>query len=191
MSLVIAFVGKQGAVMAGDRRSVFFLGDKESVVLLEQELYTGGIVADEELHRRGDELGIRLFVYDDRSKVGKRGGALVGEVTSSEGGKVRKRRLYASAGKYAIAEFEGSEGAVTRQGGGSAFVVFGSEIAKEIANAVIRDHWKNGGLAQAVTVIRRAMEKAGRETASVGREFDLLQTAEPADIDELLREDLG
>jgi hypothetical protein len=191
MSLVIAFVGRNGAVMAGDRRSVFFLGDETSVARFEQELYAGRIVSDEELHRRSDELGIRLFVYDDRCKAVKRDGVLVGEVTSSDGGKVRKRRLYASAGVYAIVEFEGGEGTVIRQGEGSAFVVFGSEIAKKIANAVIGEHWKNGGLAQAVTVIRRAMETAGRETASVGREFDLLQTAEPADVAGLIRQDMG
>ncbi|MDG6256838.1 MAG: DUF2121 domain-containing protein [Methanomicrobiaceae archaeon] len=191
MSLVIAFVGKNGAVMAGDRRSVFFLGNDASVERLERELYSGRIVADEDLHRRSDAIGIQLFVYDDRCKVALRNGVLVGEVTSSEGGKVRKRRVYAAAGRYAIAEFEGGEGTVTQQGEGSAFVVFGSEIAKKITNAVIQEHWKSGGLAQAVAVIRRAMEKAGRETASVSRECDLLQTTERADIDALLAEDLG
>jgi hypothetical protein len=191
MSLVIAFVGKHGAVMAGDRRSVFYLGDDTSVARLERELYAGRIVADEELHRRGHELGIRLFVYDDRCKVARRGEALVGEVTSSEGGNVRKRRLYASAGRYAIVEFEGGEGTVTQQGEGSAFVVFGSEIAKKITNAVIGEHWNNGGLAQAAEIIERAMETAGRETASVSREFDLVQTTGRADIDGLIAVDLG
>jgi len=191
MSLVIAFVGRNGAVMAGDRRSVFFLGDDASVERLERELYSGRIVADEELHRRAEALGVRLFVYDDRCKVTIRDRVLVGEVTSSEGGRVRKRRLYASAGRYAIVEFEGGEGTVTQQGEGSAFVVFGSEIAKKITNAVIKEHWKNGGLAQAAGIIERAMEKAGRETASVSIEFELLQTAERADIDGLIRGDLG
>ncbi len=191
MSLVIAFVGRNGAVMAGDRRSVFFLGDDASVERLERELYSGRIVVDEELHRRAEALGVRLFVYDDRCKVTIRDRVLVGEVTSSEGGRVRKRRLYASAGRYAIVEFEGGEGTVTQQGEGSAFVVFGSEIAKKITNAVIKEHWKNGGLAQAARIIERAMEKAGRETASVSIEFELLQTAERADIDRLIRGDLG
>jgi len=191
MSLVIAFVGRNGAVMAGDRRSVFFLGDDASVERLERELYSGRIVADEELHRRAEALGVRLFVYDDRCKVTIRDRVLVGEVTSSEGGRVRKRRLYASAGRYAIVEFESGEGTVTQQGEGSVFVVFGSEIAKKITNAVIKEHWKNGGLAQAAGIIERAMEKAGRETASVSIEFELLQTAERADIDGLIRGDLG
>jgi hypothetical protein len=191
MSLVIAFVGKNGAVMAGDRRSVFFLGEDLNVERLERELYAGRIVTDEELHRRAEALNVRLFVYDDRCKVTIRDGVLVGEVTSSEGGKVRKRRLYASAGRYAIAEFEGGEGTVTQQGEGSAFVVFGSEIAKKITNTVIREQWKNGGLAQAATVIRRAMEKAGRETASVSTEFELLQTTKQVDIAGLISEDLG
>lgn len=191
MSLVIAFVGKHGAVMAGDRRSVFFLGDDASVACLEEELYTGRIVAEEDLHRRSDELGIRLFVYDDRCKVGLREGVLVGEVTSSEGGNVRKRRLYASSGRYAIVEFEGGEGTVIRRGEGSAFVVFGSEIAKKITNAVIGEQWKSGGLEEAAAVIERAMEAAGRGTASVSREFDLVQTTGRADIDGLIARDLG
>ena len=43
MSLIIAYVGKKGCVMAGDKRRIAYFGSKEERELLEQEIYTGEI----------------------------------------------------------------------------------------------------------------------------------------------------
>jgi hypothetical protein len=48
MSLVIAFVGKKGAVIAGDMREIIFQGNAFSRKRLEKELYNGLIATDEE-----------------------------------------------------------------------------------------------------------------------------------------------
>ena len=50
MSLIIAYVGKKGCVMAGDKRRIAYFGSKEERELLEQEIYTGEITNDEELY---------------------------------------------------------------------------------------------------------------------------------------------
>jgi len=58
MSLVIAFIGIQGAVMAGDMREIITCGDRISTETLEHELYSGLIVTDDALKKRAGELGI-------------------------------------------------------------------------------------------------------------------------------------
>ncbi len=104
MSLVIAFIGIQGAVMAGDMREIITRGDRISTGTLEHELYSGLIVNDDDLTKRAGELGISLTLRDDKRKVTHRDGILVGEVSETEGGVTRKRRLYATAGEYALAD---------------------------------------------------------------------------------------
>jgi len=58
MSLVIAFIGARGAVMAGDTREIITRGDRIPTDTLEHELYSGGIVTDADLYKRAEELGI-------------------------------------------------------------------------------------------------------------------------------------
>ena len=60
MSLIIAYVGKKGCVMAGDKRRIAYFGSKEERELLEQEIYSGEITSDEELYARAEELEISL-----------------------------------------------------------------------------------------------------------------------------------
>ncbi|MDD3933957.1 MAG: DUF2121 domain-containing protein [Methanoculleus sp.] len=43
MTLVIAYIGKQGAVMAGDMREIAFQGDDSCIDELEHELYLCGV----------------------------------------------------------------------------------------------------------------------------------------------------
>ena len=69
MSLIIAYVGKKGCVMAGDKRRIAYFGSKEERELLEQEIYTGEITNDEELYARAEELEISLKITDDATKV--------------------------------------------------------------------------------------------------------------------------
>jgi hypothetical protein len=177
MTLVMAYIGSKGAVVAGDMREILFHRAGSGMEELEKELYSGRITTDEELARRANELGVRIFVRDDKSKVAKRDdGILTGEVSMFEKGVVYRRRVYATAGRYAIAEFEGERVTSVLKKEGPAFIVFGNEITKTIANRCIREHWKNGSLQDAVRIIVLAMDKASQETASVSRAFAVEQT---------------
>jgi len=189
MTLVIAFIGESGAVMAGDMREITFLGDRASMETLERELYTGLIATHESLLSRAAELGVRLGIRDDKVKVSERGGVLVGEVTSLEEGVLRKRRMYASGGSYAIVDTGDGAPVPRGRGGAGSFVVLGNEKAKAVANRIIRERWKNGGLRDAVEIIVRSLEQASAETPTVGRRFILVQTGEKAELRKMMDKD--
>jgi hypothetical protein len=109
VSLVIAFIGAHGAVMGGDTREIITSGDRIPTETLEQELYSGQIVTDDALMQRAQEIGVLLTIRDDKRKITQRDGVLVGEVSEAEGGVIKKRRLYATGGGYALAEIRNGE----------------------------------------------------------------------------------
>ena len=180
MSLVIAFIGIQGAVMAGDMREIITRGDRISTVTFEHELYSGLIVNDDDLTKRAGELGISLTIRDDKRKVIQRDGILVGEVSETEGGVTRKRRLYATAGEYALADITDADLRLTGKGTASNFVVLGNQATKKIAHSCIREHWKNGSIHDAIRILMLTMERASKATASVSGLYTLIHT--PAKI---------
>lgn len=189
MSLVIAYTGSRGAIIAGDMREIRLGGDDAAIAVLEKELYSGSIRNDDELRHRAEELGVMILIRDDKEKVRERDGILTGEVTESGGGMLRIRRLYVSAGHYAIADIEGSRFEMRGRGDTSTFVVLGNELTRQIAHAAIQRYWKSGTLEDAVTVIVRAMHEAADQTASVSRSYLLLQTKSSARPDAALEED--
>jgi hypothetical protein len=178
----MAFIGEAGAVMAGDMREITFLADKSSVERLEEDLYAGGIVTDEDLGKRAGELGVKIRIRDDKVKVTESGGILTGEVTSLEGGVLRRRRVYASAGSYAILDIEGSSTTLRGRGGAGNFVVLGNETTKGIARRCITEKWRGGSIRDAREIILRSMEHASRTTASVSRQCIILETREKVDL---------
>jgi len=189
MTLVIAFIGKQGAVMAGDMREIAFGGDDSRIEDLERELYGGSIVSDTDLAERADEMGVIIRVRDDKAKVSQQDGVLVGEVTETEGAAVRKRRLYATTGSYAIAEVLDSRLRVTQRGRASNFVVLGNEITKRIANECIQGMWEGGTIQDALRLIMLTMQVAASATASVSRTFILVHTDVTANLVEAVDRD--
>lgn len=190
MTLVIAFIGKNGAVMAGDMREITFEGEKADREKLEKELYSGSLVTDEELAKKAEELGVKIEVTDCKEKVSERKGVLVGEVSSTEGGIVKKRRLYASAGNYAIAELINTEMTLTSQGNGSNFIAFGNEFTKQVANKCFKDHWtKKSNLQDAVKILILCMETASRKTASLSKQFMIVQTSSNTDVLKVVEKD--
>lgn len=48
----MTYIGSKGCVMAADKRSIGFLGDKNQRELLEEDLYSGKIDSDEKLLKR-------------------------------------------------------------------------------------------------------------------------------------------
>jgi hypothetical protein len=183
MTLVIAFIGKNGAVMAGDMREITFEGEKSDREKLEKELYWGSIVTDEELDKKAEEFGVKITVTDCKEKVSERNGVLVGEVSSIESGVVKKRRLYASAGNHAIVELRNAEMTLTSQGKGSTFIAFGNEFTKQVANKCFKDNWsKKSNLQDAVKILILCMETAAKKSASVSKQFMIVQTSSNADV---------
>ncbi|MBN2488310.1 MAG: DUF2121 domain-containing protein [Methanosarcinaceae archaeon] len=190
MTLVIAYIGTKNAVMTGDMREITFEGDKVSREKLEKELYNGSISSDGELEKKAGDFGIKIYVRDDKTKVTQRDGVLVGEVSSMENGVMRKRRLYASAGNYIIAEIKDSEFEVTKRGN-TAFIVLGNDVTKRIANGSIKKCWKkNGKLQDAIRSLIMAMETAAIKTASVSKKYILVQTSLKTDLSRFAEQDM-
>jgi hypothetical protein len=189
MSLVIAFIGIHGAVIAGDMREIITRGDRIATETLEEELYNGRIVTDEALIKRAEELNVSLTISDEKRKVTQRENILVGEVSETQGGITRKRRLYATAGEYAMVEITGSVITMTGKGRASNFVVLGNQVTKQIAHACIQEHWKNGGMQDAIRIIMLAMKRASDLTASVSGLYTLIHTTKKVSISDIISRD--
>jgi len=190
MTLVIAFIGKNGAVITGDLREITFEGEKQNRDKLEKELYNGTIVTDDELANKAREFGVGITVTDCKSKISERDGVLVGEVSSIEGGVTKKRRLYASAENYAIAELRNSEITLTSHAKGSNLIVLGNDFTKQVANKCFKDNWtKKSTFQDAVKILILCMETAARKTASVSKQFFLIQTASNVDVLKIVEKD--
>lgn len=189
MSLVVCFSGRKGAIIAGDMREILFGGDDDTIAALEKELYSGTIATDAELKERAASLGVTIVIRDDREKIFRIGDILIGEVGEREKGMVRRRRVYATAGMYAIAETEGSRMISVEKKEGAGFVVLGNEITKRIAHQCIRDYWKAGTFEDAVRVVVTSMEMAARLTPTVSKRYSLLQSRGKGDLAALLEKE--
>lgn len=189
MTLVIVFIGKNGAVMTGDLREITFEGDKPDREKLEKELYNGAIVTDDELAKKAEELKVKVNVTDFKNKISERNGILIGEVSSFEDGVLKKRRLYASAGNYAIAELKDTEITLTSHAKGSNLIVLGNEFTKQIANKCFKDNWtKESTFQDAIKILMLCMETSARKTASVSKQYFLIQTTSNVDVLKVVEE---
>ncbi|AKB50643.1 hypothetical protein MSBRW_1390 [Methanosarcina barkeri str. Wiesmoor] len=190
MTLVIAFIGKNGAVMTGDLREITFEGEKPNREKLEKELYNGTIVTDDELAKKARAFGVGITVTDCKSKISEREGILIGEVSSIEGGVTKKRRLYASAGNYAIAELKDSKITLISHAKGSNLIILGNDFTKQVANKCFKDNWtKKSTFQDAIKILMLCMETAARKTASVSKQFFLIQTTSNVDVLKIVEKD--
>ena len=94
MSLIIAYIGKKGCVIAADKRRIAFFGEKENRELLEADMYSGDITSDEELYKRAEELDVVLKISDDASKVRTVEDVALGEVTTRGSMETKRKRIY-------------------------------------------------------------------------------------------------
>jgi hypothetical protein len=172
--LVIALATGKVALMAGDRRSIAFLG---SCPGLEEELYSGDIRDEEGLLARAKALKATLHISDGRQKVWRKDDLLVGEVTEISPFRMRRRRVYAEPGAYLLVDIiEGS--AEIKGKGSSGLVILGNRFAQRLSKERVQ---KAGGRIDE-HLLRAIFEEAGRSTPSVSREYDLLSTkASPQD----------
>jgi hypothetical protein len=189
MSLVIGFSGSTGAAIGGDLREVLLWGEDAQTLKLESALYSGEIRDDAELTQRAADLGVNLSIRDTKVKIREKEGVLIGEVSESDGGVVRKRRLYITTGEYAIADIRDRQFDLRTRESRSSFVVLGNEVTKRIANEAIREEWKNGTFEEAIRIIVTAMETAASETASVSKNHLILQTRVKAGLSAVIERD--
>ena len=102
MSLIIAYVGKKGCVMASDKRRIAYFGDNRQA--LEDELYDGSITTDEELIIRSNELDVPIKITDDADKLRIVGNTIRGEVSTKGSHETRRKRIYGTTNGYQIVE---------------------------------------------------------------------------------------
>jgi hypothetical protein len=189
MSLVIGFSGSTGAIVGGDFREIYLWGADSHTQVLEKELYLGEITNDWQLGQRAEDLGVSVSIRDNKVKIREQEGVLIGEVSESDGGAIRKRRLYLVPGEFAITEIEQNHFHVRSREQKSSFIVLGNEVTKRIAYEVISAGWKNGTFEDAVKIIIRALVACAQQTASVSKGYMLLQTRNAGKLSDIIEKD--
>ena len=174
MSLIIAYVGKKGCVMASDKRKIGYFGDKENLKVLEKELYSGKISEDEKFLQRASELGISIKITDDATKLKVVGNSIRGEVSTKGTFETRRRRIYGTTNGYQIIELLGSE-TESRKAGEKGLIIFGNEYAKRMAETLIKREWKaSQSLRYMGDIFQNIIEEVASKTPTVGDKIDVL-----------------
>ena len=174
MSLIIAYVGKKGCVMASDKRKIGYFGDKQNLKTLEDELYSGKIDNDDDFLARAKELGISIKITDDASKLKIVGNTIRGEVSTKGTFETRRRRIYGTTNGYQIVELLGSD-TESRKAGDSGVIIFGNEYAKRMAETSIKRTWKaSQSLRYMGEIFQAILEDVASKTPTVGKNIDVL-----------------
>ncbi|WP_421078410.1 DUF2121 domain-containing protein [Methanothermococcus sp. Ax23] len=192
MSIVVGYYGNNGAVIAGDRRNIMFRGNPEKRAELEKDLYSGKIKNEEELKNRADELGVKIFIEDERTKVKKIGDVLVGEVKSI-GVDSQRRRMYLTKGNCAIVDILNDTITNKSVKKGSGIILFGNRYLKNIVQEELKEYMNNFGRMNIVDVkniIEKALKKCDGPTLS--KELDIIYSDRKAfNLEEVIKKDLN
>ena len=174
MSLIIAYIGKKGCVMASDKRKIGYFGDKENLKILENELYDGKISNDEDLKKRASELGISIKITDDANKLKIVGNTVRGEVSTKGTFETKRRRIYGTTNGYQLVELVGSE-TTSRKAGEKGIIIFGNNFAKKMAETLISRKWKaSQSLRYMGDIFEEVLTEVASKTPTVGDKFDVL-----------------
>ena len=174
MSLIIAYIGKKGCVMAADKRKIGYFGDKKQLRTLEEELYSGAIESDEQFLKRAEELGISIKITDDANKLKVVGNCIRGEVSTKGTFETKRRRIYGTTNGYQIIELLGSE-TKSRKAGKKGIILFGNQYAKQLAESLISKNWKSSlSLRYMGEVFEDILSQVSSKTPTVGDKFDVL-----------------
>ncbi|WP_305553373.1 DUF2121 domain-containing protein [Methanobrevibacter sp. V74] len=174
MSLIIAYVGKKGCVMASDKRKIGYFGDKKNLATLEEELYSGSIDNDEDFLTRANELGISIKITDDANKLKIIGNTIRGEVSTKGTMETRRRRIYGTTNGYQIIELLGSD-TESRKAGSGGVIIFGNDYAKRMAETLIKREWKaSQSLRYMGEIFKGILEEVASKTPTVGNKIDVL-----------------
>ena len=174
MSLIIAYVGKKGCVMASDKRKIGYFGDKENLKVLEDELYDGRIDNDDDFLARAKELGVSVKITDNANKLKVVGNCVRGEVSSKGTFETRRKRIYGTANGYQIVELLGSD-TQSRKAGSGGIIIFGNDYAKHAAEALIKRKWKHSqSMRYMGEIFQSIIEEVASRTPTVGKNVDVL-----------------
>lgn len=174
MSLIIAYIGKKGCVMASDKRKIGYFGDKENLEILEKELYDGKISNDEDFAKRASELGISIKITDDANKLKVVGNTVRGEVSTKGTFETKRRRIYGTTNGYQLVELVGSE-TTSRKAGEKGIIIFGNNFAKKMAETLISRKWKaSQSLRYMGDIFEEILAEVASKTPTVGDKFDVL-----------------
>lgn len=184
MSLIIAYVGKKGCVMASDKRRIAYFGEKDKREELEEEIYSGSIIDDDELKQRADDLDVTLKISDDANKIRYIEKVVVGEVSSRSTNETRRKRIYGTTNGYQIVEMLGSEITYSEKGE-NAIILFGNKISKSIANDLISKRWKpTVSLKYMGEIFEDILGEVASKTPSLGKKYDVMVVHPEFDEDE-------
>lgn len=169
----MSYIGRNGCVMIGDKRRIGFFGDGEKREKLEEYLYTGAILNDDELLKVAKEQGITLNILDDAQKVRVIDNVIVGEVQHKTPFKTMRKRIYATTNGFIITELTGSN-IDKYENGDSSIVVFGNKLSKSKANELIKKYWKSKASLENVSeVFKKVMDEISSTTPSVSKNYDI------------------
>ena len=175
MSLIIAYVGKKGCVMAADKRKIGYFGDKKNLEILEKELYEGKIGSDDEFKKRADDLGISVKITDDASKLKIVGNCVRGEVSTKGTFETKRRRIYGTTNGYQLVELLGSD-VTSRKAGESGIIIFGNNFAKKMAETLVSRRFKpSSSLKSKGEVFEGVIKEVASKTPTVGVNCDVLR----------------
>lgn len=174
MSLIIAYVGKKGCVMASDKRKIAYFGDKDKREKLEEEIYSGAIKSDDELYKRASELDIVIKISEDSNKIRNIEDVIVGEVSTKSTFETKRRRIYGTTDGYQIIELLGSD-ITNSDKGKTAIILFGNKITKSLANELLDKKWKsNFSLKYMGDIFENILKEISKQTPSIGKEYDVM-----------------
>ncbi len=174
MSLIISYIGSNGCVMAGDKRRIGFFGDKEKREKLEEYLYSGAIQTDDELIKVANEQEVTLKISDDAQKIRSIDDVVVGEVRFKTPFETKRKRIYGTTNGYIITELSGSD-IKKVENGASSIVVFGNKVTKQMANEILKKHWKSkASLENVESVFKMVMDEISTKTPSVSKDYDVI-----------------
>lgn len=174
MSLIIAYIGKKGCVMASDKRKIAYFGDKENREKLEESLYDGTITTDDELIEKAASLDVSLKISDDGNKIKTIGDVVMGEVTTKGTFETKRKRIYGTTNGYQLIEIIGSK-INSRTAGERGIIIFGNKFAKAKAEKLISKKFKSTlSLKYMGEIFEEILKEVSAKTPSVGNEFDVL-----------------
>ncbi len=174
MSLIIAYVGKKGCVMASDKRRIAYFGNKNEREILESDLYAGKVKSDEELQNEAEKRGITIKISDESNKIRKIGNAIMGEVSTKTTMEIKRKRIYGTTNGYQIIELLGSD-LKNKDYGKSGIIIFGNKIAKAKANTLVKQKWTaNVSLKYMGDIFEEIIQEIAEQTPSVGKKIDVL-----------------
>ena len=170
----MSYIGSNGCVIAGDKRRIGFFGDKEKREKLEEYLYSGAIQTDEELVKVAKEQEVTLKISDDAQKIRSIDDVVVGEVRFKTPFETKRKRIYGTTNGYIITELSGSD-IKKVENGASSIVVFGNKVTKQMANEIIKKHWKSkASLENVESVFKKVMDEISGKTPSVSKDYDII-----------------